>query len=75
MILQTSHGRRSIDVLKDLDASKANWECKSVRLELLYFINITEFMVSFFIFSEHKDQDNSTEKLLIQTQILAAWKA
>ncbi|KAE8399575.1 putative 2-deoxyglucose-6-phosphate phosphatase [Aspergillus pseudonomiae] len=26
VILQTSHGRRSIDVLKDLDPSRANWE-------------------------------------------------
>ncbi|KAE8326705.1 putative 2-deoxyglucose-6-phosphate phosphatase [Aspergillus sergii] len=26
LILQTSHGRRSIDVLKDLDPSRANWE-------------------------------------------------
>jgi hypothetical protein len=27
-ILATSHGRRSIDVLKLYDPSKANWECK-----------------------------------------------
>lgn len=30
VILQTSHGRRSIDILKDLDPNKANWECKSL---------------------------------------------
>jgi hypothetical protein len=28
VILQTSHGRRSIDVLKILQPEKANWECK-----------------------------------------------
>ena len=28
VILQTSHGRRSIDVLQLYDAAKANWECK-----------------------------------------------
>jgi glycerol-1-phosphatase len=28
VILQTSHGRRTIDMLKDLDPSKANWECE-----------------------------------------------
>lgn len=27
VILATSHGRRSIDTLADLDPSKANWEC------------------------------------------------
>jgi hypothetical protein len=26
-ILATSHGRRSIDVLKDLSPEKANWDC------------------------------------------------
>ena len=26
-ILRTSHGRRSIDVLQQLDPTKANWEC------------------------------------------------
>lgn len=29
VILATSHGRRSIDVFKLYDPSKANWECKS----------------------------------------------
>ena len=29
VILATSHGRRSIDVLQAYDPSKANWECKS----------------------------------------------
>lgn len=29
VILATSHGRRSVDVLEVLDPSKANWECKS----------------------------------------------
>lgn len=29
VILATSHGRRSIDVLKMYDPSRANWECKS----------------------------------------------
>jgi glycerol 3-phosphatase-1 len=28
VILATSHGRRSIDVLEVLDPSKANWDCK-----------------------------------------------
>jgi glycerol-1-phosphatase len=28
VILQSSHGRRSIDVLRLYDESKANWECK-----------------------------------------------
>jgi hypothetical protein len=28
LILATSHGRRSIDVIKLYDPSKANWECK-----------------------------------------------
>ena len=32
VILQTSHGRRSIDVLQILCAEKANWECKPGRL-------------------------------------------
>lgn len=31
VILATSHGRRSIDVLKLYDGKKANWECKQVR--------------------------------------------
>jgi len=30
VILESSHGRRTIDVLKDYDESKANWECKGV---------------------------------------------
>ena len=28
VILQTSHGRRSIDVLKLLSPEKANWDCE-----------------------------------------------
>lgn len=28
VILQTSHGRRSIDMLRVLAPEKANWECK-----------------------------------------------
>jgi glycerol 3-phosphatase-1 len=28
VILQTSHGRRSIDMLKILAPEKANWECE-----------------------------------------------
>lgn len=28
VILETSHGRRSIDILKILAPEKANWECK-----------------------------------------------
>lgn len=31
VILETSHGRRSIDILKILAPEKANWECKSNR--------------------------------------------
>lgn len=30
VILQTSHGRRSIDVLKVIAPEKANWECKQL---------------------------------------------
>jgi hypothetical protein len=30
VILQTSHGRRSIDVLKLLCPERANWECKFI---------------------------------------------
>ena len=30
VILETSHGRRSIDVLKILAPEKANWECKYI---------------------------------------------
>lgn len=29
VILETSHGRRSMDMLKILAPEKANWECKS----------------------------------------------
>ena len=29
VVLQSSHGRRSIDTLKLYDPSKANWECPS----------------------------------------------
>jgi len=29
VILETSHGRRSIDTLQLYDPSKANWECSS----------------------------------------------
>jgi hypothetical protein len=32
VILQTSHGRRTIDVLKLISPEKANWECKSCYL-------------------------------------------
>lgn len=32
VILQTSHGRRSIDVLKILSPEKANWECQSISI-------------------------------------------
>jgi len=32
VILQTSHGRRSIDVLKILSPEKANWECQSILI-------------------------------------------
>lgn len=31
VILATSHGRRSIEVLEILDPSRANWECESDR--------------------------------------------
>lgn len=31
VILETSHGRRSIDILKILAPEKANWECKSAH--------------------------------------------
>ena len=32
VILQTSHGRRSIDVLRLISPEKANWECTSILL-------------------------------------------
>ena len=34
VILATSHGRRSVDVLEVLDPSKANWDCKLNRANL-----------------------------------------
>ena len=34
VILQTSHGRRSIDVLKILCPERANWECKPLLLSI-----------------------------------------
>lgn len=34
VILATSHGRRSIDVLKLYDESKANWGCMCLSLPL-----------------------------------------
>ena len=30
VILETSHGRRSIDTFAELDPSKANWACELV---------------------------------------------
>jgi glycerol 3-phosphatase-1 len=33
VILETSHGRRSIDILKILAPEKANWECKNTQQE------------------------------------------
>lgn len=35
VILETSHGRRSIDVLQLYDPSKANWECKLLLFSFL----------------------------------------
>ena len=32
VILATSHGRRTIDVLKVYDENKANWDCKNDKL-------------------------------------------
>jgi len=46
VILQTSHGRRSIDILKDIDPSKANWECKSLQ-PYFYYLTINQFMIEF----------------------------
>lgn len=38
-ILATSHGRRSIDMMKIYDPSKANWECEfQPRGYLAYFL-------------------------------------
>lgn len=48
VILQTSHGRRSIDILKDIDPSKANWKCKSFPPYLYHLINANQFMVQIF---------------------------
>jgi hypothetical protein len=36
VILQTSHGRRSIDVLKILCPERANWECKQTSFPSLF---------------------------------------
>lgn len=35
VILQTSHGRRSIDVLEILEPSRANWECAFMSFSFL----------------------------------------
>ena len=48
VILQTSHGRRSIDILKDIDPSKANWECKIFQPYLYHPTNINQFMIQIF---------------------------
>ena len=37
-ILRTSHGRRSIDVLQQLDPTKANWECMYTHTTFHIFI-------------------------------------
>jgi hypothetical protein len=48
VILQTSHGRRSIDILKDINPSKANWECKFFQPYLYHPTNINQFMIQIF---------------------------
>lgn len=45
VILQTSHGRRSIDVLKDLDASKANWECTFFFPDILLHLPLSHIAI------------------------------
>jgi hypothetical protein len=46
VILQTSHGRRSIDILKIVSPDKANWECKStLRHKIMFF----QFYILFLI--------------------------
>lgn len=45
VILQTSHGRRSIDMLKVLAPEKANWECE--RLFFLPFSLSLSLALSF----------------------------
>ena len=52
VILQTSHGRRSIDILKDIDPSKANWECQFFQLIFIILsisiksrFNVSESMI------------------------------
>lgn len=36
VILETSHGRRSIDILKILSPEKANWDCMFVFFSIFY---------------------------------------
>lgn len=38
-ILATSHGRRSIDMMKIYDPNKANWECKFQNVYILGWSN------------------------------------
>lgn len=40
LILETSHGRRSIDTLKILAPEKANWECKHLPRGFLSVRNL-----------------------------------
>ena len=40
VIMQSSHGRRSIDTLQLYDPTKANWNCKCITLWLLQLIKV-----------------------------------
>ena len=37
VILETSHGRRSIDTIRLYDPSKATWDCEFQHISLLAF--------------------------------------
>jgi hypothetical protein len=44
VILQTSHGRRSIDVLKVISPAQANWECMSPPPFVLHHSALPNFL-------------------------------
>lgn len=41
VILQTAHGRRTIDTLKIVCPEKANWKCESHAMNFLLIASIT----------------------------------
>lgn len=46
VILKTSHGRRSIDTLREYDPSKANWECSSSGFPTISEVPFTDDLIS-----------------------------